>query len=157
MLPLKEQDWQELPESCWTQTNVFKKSTIQCLNKARTSAWTSDIDCCVISPRQLVHILHPYDRARIRHISWKEEHYGDNNYNQMRRLPANKTFIKPDNKGIESCGLLLDLDQGTLRYYRNGMNEQLVAENLSGPYVWMIQFVGFKSCKTDVHFRCFTY
>ena len=157
MRPLQEHDWQGMPESLWTQFNVFKRSTIQYLNKARTPSWTNNIDCCVISPRQLEHILHPYDRARIRRISWKEEHYGDNTYNQIHRLPANESFIKADVKGDERCGLLLNMDQGTLTYYINGKSTQLIAENLTGPYVWMIQFVGFKSCKTDVSFRCFTY
>ena len=78
----------------------------------------------------------------------------------MPELSKNKEWIATNENGDQHCGLLLDLNKGTLAYYRHGIHQRYIGRGLSGNYVWVIGFNGSRGAiynQTDIHFNCYTY
>ena len=148
MRPLPREFWDELVQSdhgSFLPYNfyVYRNTDMQLLNRGRTPLWQGSIDCCTINPRA------PY----IRWACW-----GNNlgiATNEKTDLMGN--FVDVDAKHMEQCGLLLDLDRGTLSYYKNGFPINVIKSGLRGPYTWMVSFKGNRNCQADLGFSCKTY
>jgi hypothetical protein len=57
----------------------------------------------------------------------------------------------------EEAGLLLDMDAGTLSYFRNGISEGTIMNGLQGEFVWVVTFPGDSGFHRELHFSCKQY
>jgi hypothetical protein len=66
-------------------------------------------------------------------------------------------YAKPIIHNSEEAGLLLDMNAGTLSYFRNGMFESIIMNGLQGEYVWVVTFPQDSGLHREHHFSCKQY
>jgi len=162
MRPLPQQWW-----SHWTNQNagyyaknfdIEDEDLIRIMNRARPidGRWQGNIDSCFFDPRNKE--MGPYlDSTALLYCSnWDMVDNSQDNplpYSSIREF--NERYTIYNSEGLEEAGLLLDMDCGTLTYFRSGFEWFTVARGLKGEYVWGITFdaqvTGVKTtftCKT---------
>lgn len=123
------------------------------------NSWGGDIDCCMIRPRGLNAPWRARVRAHARDMgprtiygSWKQSR-------KPVRTNLHRSYTIDDpTSNHEEVGLLLDLDKGTLSFYRSGVYEFTIASGLKGEYVWVVEIASHQclshSKDHPVYFEC---
>lgn len=154
MRPLSDNQWSNFNERLhWNYFNLKSFDTVQELEKARSPTWTGNVDICMITPHACKYVqAFVYQNSFSPNIGWGKYAFC--------ALSRKKEWITTNENGEQHCELLLDLDKGTLAYYRNGIHQKYIGHELSGDYVWVIQFNAEGTAMRhtpDIHFRCYTY
>ena len=123
------------------------------------NSWGGDIDCCMIAPRGLNAPWRARVRAHARDMgpgtiygSWQQP-------TRPVRTNLHKSYTIDDpTSNHEEVGLLLDLDKGTLSFYRSGVYEFTIASGLKGEYVWVVEIASHQCLNPSkdhpVYFEC---
>ena len=132
------------------QFRLHSEDVIRVMNKDRPNSvqWRGHVDCCTINPRGYNRL----DSAIVHRVNWSMPPSGQ--FTEQENLGCQ--YIAESPTGREEAGLFLDMNAGTLSYYRSGIHVRDIASGLQGDYVWVVYMKGGEGIKPGnyMSFEC---
>mmetsp|Transcript_8345 Transcript_8345/g.18063 ORF Transcript_8345/g.18063 Transcript_8345/m.18063 type:complete len:363 (-) Transcript_8345:3207-4295(-) len=140
MRPLPLEYWEDrLDMEGRLRIQIKNQTDMRWMNSHRDNqTWIGTVDCCLFDPRGKVDFMSgdPTPFATVNEYYWAEpERYP---YQRANERLLSRGYTDGREKGTEEAGLYLDLEAGTLSYYRSGMFVMDIASGLEGDYVWVV-------------------